>query len=320
MLVRVLQVLIVIKRDQDKGGYIKAIVTQLLVILHQQTTGLPHWKMLKHNLAAWNEETGELAFAVLSRCILGDATKSKFEHLDAVYTLLHTYREMDEDLRTDNDIKGPKQNWKTRVKSDHEAVQATVAWLKERMRRLQHHDVSIYDGSDQGTKSLAKAAEHMEPRKHQKPMYDEAKQAHLIDKWMTRAQDRLVRSDWGATQQAIWPECSPVEENQYGDDGQEGDVGSDYEQDQQDYDGEEGSDANIEVIQPEMSQQELLDKIGDPRESKYNHRSCESSDGDLTQQFSDGSAEDEDESWRRPSRDVNARGERVSWDQWGWGG
>jgi uncharacterized protein YwbE len=194
MLIKVLQVLIVIKRDQDTGGFIKAIVTQLLVILHQQTMGLPHWKMLKHNLAACNEETGELAFAVLSRYILG-VTKSKFEHLDAVYTLLHTYREMDQDLRTDNDIKGPKQNWKTRVTSDDEAVQATVAWLKERIRRLQHKDVSIYDGSEQGTKTLAKAAEHLEPRMHVKPMYDESKQANLIDKWITRAQKRLIRSD-----------------------------------------------------------------------------------------------------------------------------
>ena len=41
MLVRVRQVLIVIKRDKDSGNYIKAIITQLLVLLHQESAGLP---------------------------------------------------------------------------------------------------------------------------------------------------------------------------------------------------------------------------------------------------------------------------------------
>jgi hypothetical protein len=214
MLVRALQVLIVIKRDnlKDTGGYIKAIVTQLIIVLYQQKSSLPHWHMLKHNLAARNEQTGELAFAILLICILGDATKSKFEHLDAVYTLLHTYREMDDDLRTDTVKKSPKDNWKNRVRSDSEAVQATVAWLKERMRRLQYHDVSIYDGSEQGTKTAEKAAEHMEPRKHQTPMYDATKQARLMDKWVICARARLAKSDWGARQKVIWPECAPIEE------------------------------------------------------------------------------------------------------------
>jgi hypothetical protein len=232
-----------------------------------------------------------------------------------MYTLLHTYREMDQDLRTDNDVKGPKQDWKTRVKSDDETVQATVAWLKERIRRLQHKDVSIHDGSVAGTKTLVQAAEHLEPRPHVKPMYDESKQANLIDKWITRAQDRLVRSDWGERMQAIWPECAPVEQKQYGDDGQEADVGSDYEHDPLDADEE---DVSNEVIQPEMSQQELVDKLGEPRISKSVYESCRS-DGDSTEAVSDGSEED-DEAWRSQSRDVNARGEQVSWKRYLKGG
>jgi hypothetical protein len=146
-------------------------------------------------------------------------------------------------------------------------------------------------------------------------MYDESKQANLIDKWITRAQHRPVRSDWGEKMQAIWPECAPVEEKQYGDDGQEGDVGSDYEHDPLDVDEE---DVNNEVIQPEMSQQELVDKLAEPRISKLVSESC-ISDGDSTEACSDGS-EEEDEAWRSQSRDVNARGEKVSWEKFLKGG
>ena len=64
-LFKLLQVLIVVKRGKDKGGYIKTICIQLLILMYQKLNKLPHWTIVQDNLAAYNEEQGEMSFLML---------------------------------------------------------------------------------------------------------------------------------------------------------------------------------------------------------------------------------------------------------------
>ena len=70
-LVKVLQVLLAL-RGSRKSAYVDGIIMQLLVLLYQHNKSLPMWTMLVNNANVYNEEAGEQAFSVLSRCVLGD--------------------------------------------------------------------------------------------------------------------------------------------------------------------------------------------------------------------------------------------------------
>ena len=156
-LIKLLQVLIILKRRPKTRShdYISPTIAHIMIVLYQKMNNLPVWTMLKHNMAMFNEEAGELSFSILSRCVLGDTTKSKFDHLSDMYSLIHTFRELDNDLRDDEEKTGPKVNWRTRVKPDSEEVTGTSGWLGQMLRKIQYNQVTEYNGEKKGFMSLA---------------------------------------------------------------------------------------------------------------------------------------------------------------------
>ena len=86
MLIRLLHVLISLNTPREHG-YTASIVTQILIVLYQKKHDTPAWRMLKHDFTVFNEEVGEMAFSILARCVLGDSSQSRLEHLNEAYTL-----------------------------------------------------------------------------------------------------------------------------------------------------------------------------------------------------------------------------------------
>lgn len=168
-LVKVLQVLLAL-RGSRKSAYVDGIIMQLLVLLYQHNKSLPMWTMLVNNANVYNEEAGEQAFSVLSRCVLGDTQKSKFDHLNRMYTLLHRYMAADEDCR-----EGYMENrvtWRKSYDLDSPEVTGTKAFLEHLLRRISHNSTTIYDGTKSSFKSAASAAAHLQPRPNQKAFFD----------------------------------------------------------------------------------------------------------------------------------------------------
>ena len=58
---------------------------QLMLLVHQRRYDLPSWRMFASSPAVFNEEIGEMSFAQLSRCVLGDTVKAKFSHMHRQY-------------------------------------------------------------------------------------------------------------------------------------------------------------------------------------------------------------------------------------------
>jgi hypothetical protein len=110
---------------------------------HRQTL---LWKMLKGNIGAFNEESGETSFSVLSRCTLGDTTKTKFEHLDKMYRLLGVHRQMNMDVEVDIPIAN-FHNGRYTFKENNPSVPAVNAFIHSRMRQIRNNVFSYYSGS-----------------------------------------------------------------------------------------------------------------------------------------------------------------------------
>ena len=62
---------------------------QMLLLMHQRHFDLPTWRMFVSTTAVYNEEIGEMSLSQLSRCVLGDTVKAKFQHMHTQYKLIN---------------------------------------------------------------------------------------------------------------------------------------------------------------------------------------------------------------------------------------
>ena len=97
--------------DGNYRTYQKGMMMQLLILLYQQKHDLPTWKMFTRSVSVFNEEAGEMSFSVLSRVVLGDNLKMKFDHMDKMYKLTRAYSEASEALRVEQDRKERKHGY-----------------------------------------------------------------------------------------------------------------------------------------------------------------------------------------------------------------
>ena len=184
-----------------------------MVVLYQKMNNLPAWDMLKHNMAMFNEEAGELSFSILARCVLGDTTKSKFDHLNEMYSLIHVFREIDNDLRDDPDQTGPKVNWRTRVKPESEEVTGTSAWLGQLLRQIQYNQVVEYNGEAKGYKNMQAGLANQQKRKVDGPIYVSSEQKTAYMPYVATLKERLHNNrHWGNQVKDVWPECAVPEQ------------------------------------------------------------------------------------------------------------
>jgi hypothetical protein len=286
-------VLLTLAKTTGSNNYTRAITLQLLVLCYQAQERTCAWRMFENNLSCFNEETGELAFSLLARSVLGDSMKSKFDHLNDLYTLLHTYLTTTNDIKADQDRDGPARNWRKVLKRDSEEVTGTTAWLKGFLRKLKHNDLRVYNGEVACYKSSSLAAANLVARGKRAPMYSDDIQDARLEHVIGRCATLLRSSELAHDMSDVWPEfahqppvlvvfAAPAHE----DDLDERDDDSDYEQ-----------PAPVGAV-PHHLRNQLVD-------------SC---DGD--------SVDDEVVAPVAPdvavagAREKDARGEQVTWNEW----
>jgi hypothetical protein len=322
-LAKLIQVLMALHSSRDHA-YIEAMVAQILIVSHQKKHNLPTWRMLKDCLSVFNEESGELVFSILARCSRGDSGTNDFEYMDKMYTLLHTYRDVDEDIRDDMHRQGPKSNWRKAVHADDDAVTATRAWLSAYVRKLKFNSATFYDGTVEGFKNSVSASKHqlkmdavLKGPGCTAAMFLPEKIQADFPKYIQRALSKYSGREWaGQAMGTIWPEfVSPPEDPASAHDsdgvmedeeawhaGLEQDAGESDDMDHKhvedsdvaDVDDEDG---DIEEIPNDADEQDrLLDKVPQV-ETKEAAKAMEKR--------------------LSKSRDVDQEGKTVSWKQWG---
>jgi hypothetical protein len=139
VIVRLLKVFYLMKGFNVKSGtqqYRRAIMLQMMIFLYIKKYGLPQWEMFLENLAVYNEESGEISFSILSRCVLGDTMKFDFDHLNKMYRMMNVYLQCRDAVAEDSH----GRTMRSRSHQSHEVnsveVQTTVAHFKNVINKM----------------------------------------------------------------------------------------------------------------------------------------------------------------------------------------
>jgi hypothetical protein len=142
-LVRVCRVMMCL--NQRYRTYPKAIMMQLMLLMHQRQFDLPTWRMFVTSPAVFNEEIGEMSFAQLSRCVLGDTVKAKFQHMHMQYKLTNLYAATTDTLRTEQGRTPRKSGYYSLHKKKKE-VRMVVAFMQETINAIRFKVFQVYTG------------------------------------------------------------------------------------------------------------------------------------------------------------------------------
>ena len=118
---------------------------QLLLLMHQRQFDLPTWRMFVTSPAVFNEEIGEMSFAQLSRCVLGDTTKAKFQHMHTQYKLTNLYAASTDTLRTEQGRTPRKSGYYMLHKKKKEVLMVTT-FMQETITALWFRCFQVYTG------------------------------------------------------------------------------------------------------------------------------------------------------------------------------
>jgi hypothetical protein len=144
--------------------YTRCLILQLNLLLHHKKQNSGVWQMLKANPAAFNEEVGEMSFSILARCTLGDTQKHRFKHISDIYSMIHVYRQLNEDIH--QDLAAPLQEkkfttGKFMVRDDSTEVETMVVFFQSMIRNITAGCFRVYDGTKAGYASKTGALDHM---------------------------------------------------------------------------------------------------------------------------------------------------------------
>lgn len=83
------------------AAYEPALLFNMIILHYLRDKQHPVWKMFNNNLAAFNEEPGELSFSLLQRFTRKDTLRADFEHLDEKYKLISLYYQLTKDFSSE---------------------------------------------------------------------------------------------------------------------------------------------------------------------------------------------------------------------------
>ena len=118
---------------------------QLLLLMHQRQYDLPTWRMFVTSPAVFNEEIGEMSFAQLSRCVLGDTTKAKFKHMHMQYKLTNLYAATTDTLRTEQG-RTPRKSGYYMLHKKKKEVRMVTTFMQETITALRFKCFQVYTG------------------------------------------------------------------------------------------------------------------------------------------------------------------------------
>ena len=131
--------------------YARSIYMHLQVLHYHKMQDSFFWTMFQENVCAFNEEGGEISFSVLSRCVLGDTTKMKFDHVSDLYMMQPVYREINIDIQNDIDAPLMKRTI-SKISTSSPEVLAIAAYFTTMIRELETGVGMIYTGTKKSYK------------------------------------------------------------------------------------------------------------------------------------------------------------------------
>ena len=123
--------------------YPKIQLAYLLVLSYWKKVSHYPMAMLSNNTGIFNEELGEISFSILARAVLGDSVKDNFEHMSRVYRLLPVYRDLKNDVFSDQAV-STSLSWRHRIDANGPEVLTARLFFSQCITRIQQGTYRSY--------------------------------------------------------------------------------------------------------------------------------------------------------------------------------
>ena len=202
---------------RGKGhNYIRVIIIHLLIMLRDRRRNMPAWRILLSGLSNFNEEAGELSFSVLSRACLGDTQTGNHEHLAKLFRLFNVYSAVEAEIEADLASERNFTSWRKKIDPMGEDVQATIVFVRNRLREIALDQCLVYDGTEASYKSRLHANTQLQTIKPKlNPLWIQDITTIFVGH-LSKTQEMMNGewSEWGSIHLDIWPELQQVQQPQ----------------------------------------------------------------------------------------------------------
>jgi hypothetical protein len=206
-----LKVMILLEHNQ----YSRNIYLNLQILQFNKVHNTAYWRMFEQNPACLNEEPGETSFSVLSRCTVGDTSKSKFDHLSTMYAALPLYRQIAEDTR--HDIGAPLiKPGHSKIREDALEVKAVEAFFLQKIRELKSNTFRIYRGTERSYSCQIQAHKNMKAGGIPEEIYQDDVTGNV--EGIRKFYEKNYKNHWLTDYQLEWPEAVTVNNDNSEDD------------------------------------------------------------------------------------------------------
>ena len=185
--------------------YPKVMLAFMLVLQHWRETNYPGYTMMMNNMGVYNEELGELTFAILARSVLGDHTKDDFDKMNSLFRLLPVYRDVKADVVADNNASN-SLNWRHKIIKEGEEVRTTELFFKQAIRQMVSGTYTSYDGSVKSYSNAFNAGQHKTIPTNGAVFMSKTDLMSYVDRSMQLIKDDM-NTNFLYPYKHIWPEC-----------------------------------------------------------------------------------------------------------------
>ena len=128
-------------------NYSKMIMSYLMIVEHWRQSDHYVVDMMRAGMSVVNEETGEMSFSILGRCVLGDHVKSDFDHMSSMYEMLPVYNAISKDVSSDCNKKDTI-SWRHKVDVNSDEVRGTSLFFRQTIRAIVLNRYKSYTGTE----------------------------------------------------------------------------------------------------------------------------------------------------------------------------
>ena len=194
--------------------YPKIMLSFLLILAHWRDTQYCGYQMMYNNMSVFNEELGELTFAILARSTLGDHTKDDFDHMDKLFRLLAVYRDVKSDVVADTNASN-SLNWRHKINKDGEEVRNTELFFKSAILQMVNGTYTSYDGKAKGYSNSFEGAQHKVEPTNPAVYMSKDNLVSYVERALALVKDDM-NTNYLKDYRHIWPECINDADDQIG--------------------------------------------------------------------------------------------------------
>ena len=160
-------------------------------------------KLMDADLSSFNEEPGEIAFSILNRLVLGDSMKSKFEHVNKIYKLISTYRNINDILQTqlDNNVRGGHVD----IKLDSKECKLMKLYLFSKLQTASSGTFTLYNGTKRSYLNKFEGDRNQVLSRNAIQIYSDDVTDQVNLKW-EQVNKEILGTFWLDQYSSIWPE------------------------------------------------------------------------------------------------------------------